>query len=128
GPRPQRRHRSCDLSRTLSTHSPPRRPLDQARRAGARHRRQYWRPQPPAGASGRGGRPRVALEPGGYAFARPEATAAANPELLSRLVLIQAALTADVAAPANEETVRFYSRWPLRGRWQRPPSQASRRA
>jgi FkbM family methyltransferase len=57
----------------------------------------------------------VAVEPGDYAFARLKANAAANPELLPRLVLIQAALTADAAAPVSEETVRFYSRWPLRG-------------
>jgi FkbM family methyltransferase len=57
----------------------------------------------------------VAIEPGDYAFARLKANAAANPELLPRLVPIQAALTADAEAPASEETVRFYSRWPLRG-------------
>jgi FkbM family methyltransferase len=57
----------------------------------------------------------VAIEPSDYAFARLKANAAANPELLPRLVPIQAALTADATAPASEETVRFYSRWPLRG-------------
>jgi SAM-dependent methyltransferase len=57
----------------------------------------------------------VAIEPSDYAFARLKANAVANPELLPRLVLIQAALSAGAAAPANEETVRFYSRWPLRG-------------
>lgn len=57
----------------------------------------------------------IAIEPGDYAFARLKANAAANPELLPQFVPIQAALTADAAAPASEETVRFYSRWPLRG-------------
>jgi FkbM family methyltransferase len=57
----------------------------------------------------------VAIEPSDYAFARLKANAAANSKLLPRLVLIQAALTADAAASTSEETVRFYSRWPLRG-------------
>src|SRR5262245_37014911 len=56
----------------------------------------------------------VAIEPSNYAFASLKANAEANPQLLPRLVLIRAALSANAAAPASQETVRFYSRWPLR--------------
>src|SRR5262249_33160111 len=57
----------------------------------------------------------IAIAPGDYAFARLKANAAAKPKLWPQLVPTKGGLPAAAAAPANEETVRFYSRWPLRG-------------
>lgn len=57
----------------------------------------------------------IAVEPTDYAFSRLRANAALNADLRSRLVLVQAALTAQTDAPDRKENVRFYARWPLKG-------------
>ncbi|MFL6824677.1 MAG: FkbM family methyltransferase [Xanthobacteraceae bacterium] len=57
----------------------------------------------------------VAVEPTDYAFCRLQANAALNPDLQSRLILVQAALTAQTDGPGPKENARFYSRWPLSG-------------
>jgi FkbM family methyltransferase len=57
----------------------------------------------------------VAIEPTDYAFSRLQANAALNPDLLPRLALLQAALTAQTNGPGLEEHARFYARWPLKG-------------
>jgi FkbM family methyltransferase len=57
----------------------------------------------------------VAVEPTDYAFSRLQANAALNPDLLARLVLVQAALTAQADGPDLKANARFYSRWPLKG-------------
>ena len=56
----------------------------------------------------------VAVEPTDYAFSRLQANAALNSELESRLVLVQAALTARTDRPDRKENAHFYSRWPLK--------------
>jgi FkbM family methyltransferase len=57
----------------------------------------------------------VAVEPTDYAFSRLRANAALNPDLLPRLTLLQAALTAQSNGPGPKEHARFYARWPLKG-------------
>ena len=57
----------------------------------------------------------VGIEPTDYAFSRLQANAALNPNLLPRLVLVQAALTTQADGADQKENARFYSRWPLRG-------------
>jgi FkbM family methyltransferase len=57
----------------------------------------------------------IAIEPTDYGFSRLKANAALNPELDSRLILVQAALIAGGKSPDSGENVRFYSRWPLKG-------------
>src|SRR5262249_54461190 len=56
----------------------------------------------------------IAVEPTDYAFSRLQANAALNSELVSRLVLVQAALTAGTDRPERKENAHFYSRWPLK--------------
>jgi FkbM family methyltransferase len=58
---------------------------------------------------GAGGRI-VAIEPTDYAFAKLSANAQLNPDLLDRMVLVQAALTDGCTNAARKE---FYSRWSL---------------
>ncbi len=53
----------------------------------------------------------VAIEPTEYAFAKLNTNARLNPDLASRLVLVQAALTDGTERGRDDE---FYSRWPLR--------------
>jgi FkbM family methyltransferase len=55
----------------------------------------------------------IAIEPTDYGFSRLQANAALNSDLLSRLILVQAALTAGGSGPG--QGARFYSRWPLKG-------------
>jgi FkbM family methyltransferase len=57
----------------------------------------------------------VAVEPTDYAFSRLQANAALNPDLLPRLALVQAALTAQSNDPGPKDHARFYARWPLKG-------------
>jgi FkbM family methyltransferase len=57
----------------------------------------------------------VAVEPTDYAFSRLQANAALNPDLQPRLVLVQAALTAQADSRDRKANARFYSRWPLKG-------------
>lgn len=56
----------------------------------------------------------IAIEPTDYAFSRLQANAALNSELASRLILVQAALTAYTDRPDREKNAHFYSRWPLK--------------
>lgn len=53
----------------------------------------------------------VGIEPTDYGFAKLRANALLNPELLQRLVLVQAALT---DGSETDRKAAFYSRWPLR--------------
>ena len=53
----------------------------------------------------------VGIEPTDYGFAKLRANALLNPELLQRLVLVQAALT---DGSETDRQAAFYSRWPLR--------------
>jgi FkbM family methyltransferase len=57
----------------------------------------------------------IAIEPTDYGFSCLKANAALNSDLLPRLILIQAALTAGEEIADQNGQPRFYSRWPLNG-------------
>jgi len=57
----------------------------------------------------------IAIEPTDYGFSRLKANAELNPDLLSRLIPVQAALTSGTNQQDGSDMARFHSRWPLRG-------------
>jgi FkbM family methyltransferase len=57
----------------------------------------------------------IAIEPTDYGFFCLKANAALNSDLLPRLILVQAALTAGAARADQGGQRQFYARWPLNG-------------
>ena len=56
----------------------------------------------------------VAIEPTDYGFSCLRANAELNPDLLARLIPVQAALTSGAKRQDSMNVTRFHSRWPLR--------------